>query len=788
MHTSPSTSHRPPENGLLATLARHVLRHPVLFSAFILAIVLCSLVGASRVRFEFNWLSFFAGEDAGIEHYQEFVDSWGSDDDIALVVVKTDEGTLLSTSRLDEIQRLVDTLRQDPGVSRVDSVTTVPAVPDSESSTGLLRSLGDLSAEGIGGGTEEEETRHADLVTNPLLVPTLLSADGRVAAVIVKLKASSDLQEGIAPTIDRLQALLKERNGRKGLHYGLTGTPIIREVGIQTMISDQLRLVPCALIVIVLTLFILFRRVQDVLIPLIVACLPTLMLFGLLGYVAKPIGILNQAYFTLIPILAVADAIHFLTRYRDRIARSQGGPYQNRKATTAAIIHIMSRVGIACFVTSVTTGVGFLSLLGTKTPALRDFGLYAAIGIAFAFGTMLIAVPLLFALFRVNPHTVGSSDKPSASTTLLDWLAGLALKRSWLILCVTGLVVMASVFGGLDVRVGNNPTRMVLPEHPTAQAAHLVDEHLGGLLNLQIDLRGQPGAFHEPQILSALYSLEARLRRFPGVKAVNGPATRFAMVNAAITGQRGLPESRAAIDEIMILAKKDDRFSGVLRSQSSEARIIIGVGETHGQELIQLSTQVQLILNRAVANLPVNAQLTGNALIAARGVNDVTRDFRLSLIIALAVISIFLGLMLRSIRLLLLCLLPNLLPLLVGYGVLGWLNWSLDPMSGMIFVVALGIAVDDTVHFIVCFQQLREQGHNFENTLRRTVLYIGKPVMITTLLLVEGFAITALSTFEGLMHIAVLGIVILSTACLSDLFVLPALLVLFGKRVNKPAQ
>jgi len=763
-----------------ATTARLVLSHRLVAAVLLLARGLASLPGLAQVRFDFSWLTFFSGDAPELARYQAFQDVWGHDDSVALAVVDGHGESLLTLPRLRQIQQLVDLLRRDADVARVDAVTSIPILWQSDAPVLELRPLADLLDGLEQPGSAVALDWRARLLADPALVPTLLSADGRYAAIAIELEASSDRFSEVAPALERVQATLDAHAKGSDLGVQLTGIPVFRNAGLQSMISDQLLLVPLALIVILGVFIAAFRRLVDVMVPLLAACLPTVMLFGLLGYADEPIGILNQAYFTLIPIIATADAVHFVTRFRSRrqLLPEGGG----REAVAEAVVHVLSRVGVACLVTSLTTGIGFLSLGSAQLPVVRSFGVFAAIGLAFAFVVLVLGVPLLFSFSRAAVGRGERSTQPSVVDRLLDRTAALALGRPLLILAMTAALVLLAAAGSTRVVHGSKLARLLLPEHPAGRAGQIVDQHLGGLLNIQLDLRGAAGVMARPEVMTALFELEQKLVALSEVHFVVSPATAIAAGNQAITGQRSIPDSRAGVAQLLLLLDGDRRLDQLLDAERSRARMILRLSDNRGPPIIELERRLRKLLDHELAGLELSADVTGTALAAAHGVGGVTRDFRTSLIIAFAVISLVLGVVLRSLRLLLLCLVPNVLPILFGYGLLGWVGWNLDPMSAMVFVVALGIAVDDTVHLVVCFKQERERGADVDESIRRAVAHTGRAVLLTTLILILGFTINGLSSFPGLVTVARLGVAILAMACLCDLLVLPALLRLFARR------
>jgi predicted RND superfamily exporter protein len=214
-------------------------------------------------------------------------------------------------------------------------------------------------------------------------------------------------------------------------------------------------------------------------------------------------------------------------------------------------------------------------------------------------------------------------------------------------------------------------------------------------------------------------------------------------------------------------------------------RIIIRTCDVGANGFADLSERIQSRIDQLFGPLDVRASLTGTPYTAYRGINSVTTDLRNSLLLAFFIIAVILVFVLRDLRVAALCFLPNAFPLIIGYGLMGLVGWELEPTSGLVFTLALAIAVDDTIHLIARWREELRSGYSMEDAIRRAVLFTGRAVTITSVVLCGGFLINVLGSFPSMQVLGYLGACVILSAMLADLFVLPALLQLFAVRPPK---
>jgi len=773
---------------VLDRLATFILGHRLL-TGLVLALAVGTVsAGTTALVADFSIQAFFGSADPALTRLEAFRERWGPDDSILLVTIETEPGELLTPARMRVVSDLTDALEASAGVASVHSLANTPRMHSQLPGMLDFTALSELTPE-PGAPASELQAWRREIQEHPHAVPHLLARDGGAAAIAIELAVSSDDIAAMRPVVAAMRTVVAGFDGREGLRLHTAGVPAVRTDFFEVIFRDQFIMLPIIALLLLSLLIALFRRTHAVVAPILAAVIPTVMVFGAMGLCGEPVGILNQSYFTLLPVIAVADAIHMVARFHEELRRrsSDGRPI-TAELRDAAIRKAVSRVGLACLLTSTTTAVGFLSLHAADMTVLRNFGLYAALGIVLAYATVLLVIPLVLSFARSSPPGNGPGTPDNRLDRMLLGCADLAVGRPRLVLAVTAVFMALSLWMGTRVVVDNNLTTMLEDDHPTSVANRVVDERMGGILGTEIEIEGQPQALKDPALLRALLKLEGWALKHELARSASSPASVVANLQHALTGNREIPASRAEVAQLLLLAESlPDLGEIVDLSDFSRGRMVIRTQDPGANEYLAFGEQIrdQLALTMEPFAATARAHITGTPWVAYRGINNVTLDLRNSLSIAFVAVALIILVLLRSPRLALLCLLPNALPLVAGYGLMGLCGWLLDPTPAVVFTVALGIAVDDTIHMMVRYREEFGRDSDHEAAIRRAVLHSGRPVVLTSILLCTGFLVNVLSSFPTMVVLGMLGAFVIAIAMLSDLFVLPALLALFGQPRGK---
>ncbi len=728
---------------------------PIAAAGLLVGLVVLAAWGVAFLRIDFSSTGFYGGDDAQTAELVDFQDRWGPDDDMLVVVVTATSGDLLTRARIETIGRLADELAALPDVRRVTSVATQEIVRPGDTPDDALP-VWELAALDIPANMTRE-----DLLEEMPFVPLLLSTDAKYAAIVVTLAFSSDDVAANVPALRRIADVVDAFSGRDGLRFSVAGLPAIRATFVSLTVHDQRRLLPIALALMGAALLWIFRSVHGVTVPAAAAVVPLVLVLGLMGWMGEPIGLLNQAYFTLIPVLAVANAVHLLARYQEELTR-----HPRREALMQAVEH----TGFACTLTTATTVLAFASLGIGGMPTLRSFGAYAAAGLALAYATAFLVLPLLLRF------SAGGRPRPTLSGPVIAKMGAVATRRP--VATVAAFLLLAALASVAASRVGVDTRLSTLlePGHPVREASARVDGSLGGAFSLEVELSGTPGSFLDPQVVSATAAFEDWARGQDGVRAVVGPGRSLEAMAVATGWILSTPEAiRSVYDELSSVMDTSD----VVDDRFASARISVRVSEPVGAEFERFAEEVRAEAAATFEPFGVAASATGTTLVAASGVIRLTEDLLYSLLFVFVVISLTFLVLFASPRIMTVAVLPNALPLLTGYGALAVLGRAMDPASGVILALGLGVAVDDTIHLLVRTREGVRSGSPLKAAVDEALAHSGRAVAITSVVISGGLAINVFSSFPPLELLGILGAIIMMSALACDLLLLPALLVLF---------
>jgi hypothetical protein len=729
--------------------------HPAAAGALMVVLLAVAALGLTRLRIDFSSTSFYGGDHEAVRVLEDFRTRWGPDDDVVMVIVEAEAGDLLTRDRLATIERLAGQLSALPDVRAVTSVASQRVVlPGTRLDDAVpLRDLPPIDP--AGPFTRDE------LLSGLPFVPLLLSPDGRLSAIVVRLGFSSDDLARVVPAVDGIANVMESFDGPPGLRLLMAGVPAVRASFITLTLRDQARLVPLSLGLMGVALFWVFRQFHGVLLPGAAALIPLVLLLGTMGWTGEPIGLLNQAYFTLIPVLAVADAVHLLSRYHEE---------RVRLPPRAAMLEAVDHAGLACTFTTATTMAAFASLAIGGTPMLRAFGLYAAAGMLVAWAAAFVLVPLAL---RIVPGRA----PVDAPRRWLARVASIAVQHPLAIVLTAIVIGAVMLVEARAVVVDNRLSSLLEAEHPVRMAGALLDRSLGGTFSLEVELVGPDDAFLQPGSIGATAAFEDWATSQGGVRTVIGPGRSLEAMSAATGTLLDSPANiRAVVDRLSVFVDPAD----VLGPAYDRARVSIRVAEPGGRAFQAMAATVLAEATATFEPFGITPVVTGTTLVAYAGVNRLAHNLRLSLLSTFAVVSVVFLMLFRSLRIMLVALAPNVLPFVAGYGALGVLGVDLDPLSGVILAFGLGIAVDDTIHVLSRIREQVRAGDDERAAIGEALRHSGRAVTITSVVIAAGLGLNVLSSFPPLQLLGILGAFVMLTALACDLLLLPALLVLVG--------
>jgi predicted RND superfamily exporter protein len=572
----------------------------------------------------------------------------------------------------------------------------------------------------------------------------------------------------------RIDAALTERletlRGDDGPKLVLTGLPIARARAPVLLESDQRLLLGAAFVVFFAILYWFFRHPAHVALSLVSVAPAYLCVLGAVGYAGKPISILTSFIPIVVLVVGMSDAVHILAHFRDR--RAQGG------TRNAAIADTFAAMAVPCWYTSVTTAVGFAALAGTRIGIVVDFGLLTAIGILLAFGFSMTLFPVLLSLAPLG----AAAPKQPYGRRWLDAVVAAAARRARRPApgIVVATVIVALLAFGLALRLRTDTYLIddTKESAPFMQDIAWIDQRGFGFFQVNVLLKQVgPRPLYAPESLEWMAQLRARFESEPLVTQIVALPDFLGQLRRAALGPEAdpIPETAGAANQLLALARETDPGFAheIYREPAGVAQVIITVRD-------EGSRVTQPLLDRLHTYLEHHpfpngtARVTGTVTMIHSFTQRLLQSFGPSIVIAIVVITAIMMWLLKSVRLGLIALLPNVIPLVVVLGAMSALGYALKPSTILVLSIAFGIAVDNTIHLLTRVTRHAGRHAPVSSGLSRGLTEAGAVMIVTSAIVTAGFALLLASHFTVLVLIGLMTALTAVTALVADLFVLPA--------------
>jgi predicted RND superfamily exporter protein len=719
----------------------------------------------TQIGFDYDFENFFPVDDPATEYYLKFRKTFETDNDFLIVGVERLQG-VADREFLLAVDSLVLDLEKLPYITEVLSPTRLEE-PVMLGGSVFQRPLLRFS-EG-----DSDERLAADvqrLTDHPRYSGTLISPNADALAILLSHK--QQLSKTGCDTLSAAIRGLTADHSFDGLH--IAGRAVAQTYYVDVMQREVVMFVSIALVLITIFLWIAFRSWWGVVIPLTVVLLSGLWLLGLMEITGKAIDVMTIVLPTIIFVVGMSDVVHILSRYYEEL-RAGNEPFEALKTA-------FRQVGLATFLTSLTTAIGFLTLLTSSIAPIQDFGLYAAGGVVVAYFLAFTLLPAVLILSPAPP--IEKTGSGIFWNEKLDQLHAFLTPRSAHITVVTLLVLGLSAWGISRIEVDNLLLEDLAEDDPFRAEFAFFERAFSGVRPFEMALEIPEGLDPlGPEVMRVCDDVEAYLHSEYGVGAVTGAASILRQVNRWQNGNAESFDKLPANDEQLAgLVRNVQRFDAqgalkrVVNATARLHRISGKVADVGARELERRDEAFRVWYEGKWASTGITPVITGTAALVDLNNATLAEDMVAGLAIAFAVIALISGLMFRSWRMVLISLVPNMLPLLAIAGIMGFADIDLKVSTSIIFTIAFGIAVDDTIHFMSKFRLELGAGRGAAEALKRTFTGTGKAIILTSIMLCGGFITLGLSSFLGTFYIGVLVSLTLLFAVVADLFLLPMLL------------
>ena len=717
--------------------------------------------------------AFFIEGDQTLVTYNKFHDTFGNDE---FVYILFETGDFFQPEIVKLIAALATDLEENvPYANDVKSLCNVEYIEGVEGGVEIY----DLMKE-FPRTPQQMEMIRKKALAEPLYLNNLISQDGKTAAILLELDPypgdKVDARRTIAPVVREVLA----RPQYASLKHYTVGVPIIN-YDIQAVSVKETGLF--MLICIVLEMLILFwttRRIRGVIAPIIVVILSVFWTMGVIGILGWTLNMLVIIIPTLLIAVGIGDSMHVIAEFQDQQQRGLG-----RKE---AITTTLTVVGLPCLLTTLTTAAAFLSFLATAIKPIREMGAYAAIGVTTALVLSLIVVPVFFSFGKDRKKAVSQNPIPNRNDLfdrILGWIALINIKHPRAIFGIFLVLTLLSAGGYLLVKVESNTIKMFSKDLPVRQAFDYVDSRMGGSMSVEIMIdSGKKDGVKDPAFLQQLESLQEYINKHPLSMKTMSVLDLLKKMNQAIHENQPeyytLPDTKEQVSEYMFLY--ETAGGGELDKQVSfNYGIARLTARTKSLDTKDIKILISDITGFAKEYLDPSIKIEYTGMIPmVNAMSDLITSGQIkSFGCAFIAISLMMIIVLRSFKLGLISMVPNLFPVLIAIGFIGYAGIYLSMALVTFGAIIIGIAVDDTIHFFVRFRREFRRTGTYEGALKDTLLTVGRPIAFTTITLTAGFSVFALSDISNIGDFGLMAGFAIIWALLADFFLAPAMMLLF---------
>lgn len=645
----------------------------------------------------------------------------------------------IGTREMRLLASLTEDLTSDPAIEEVVSVATIPVVvPGALLPRAFGKILGDRSA-------VEVARQH------PLIYRRLISKDGRSAILPIRMAPST----GASARPDLLDWVKERISAHLGpdVKSGFMSGRIAERQRKIYMREDLFVIIALELLVALVLLPLVFRSWRGVVLPVVGMVSALLVNVGLLSSTVGTLGIIEMAIPGLVLMIALSDAIHMIHRFEE--ALDEGHPPRE------AIRHMTANVGVACFITSLTTAIGFLSLLIADHAAVREFGLKAAVAVMVAFVVTMVVIPLGLAFWRVR----------GPALPRLPGLHRLTYGKGKLVMVGFVLIMGLAGVGISQVEVSARWLEELPADDPVRDRLALMEDQFCGALTLEAELVGNLGS---TETLRELERFQQRMLEFPEVIRAETVTHWLRAATGRQTGEIDASLITGGRRRLAAIGRGHTRH--IVRADYKLGRAIFNVYNLGSRRLLKVRDEMERIGRELAPSLKIEPM--GYGLLAYESAQNVSQTLLQSLALSLVAITLLLCLVYRSITLGLISIIPNVVPIAFALGLTGWLDIPLRIGIVMIYSIGLGLAVDDTVHLLTRLQQERRlhPQASMRESILRSLRSAGAAMAVTSVILIAGALCFLPANFQSVHDTGILLTAIIGSAVLADLFVLPLLL------------
>lgn len=742
-------------------LAKWVGRHPRSIIAIVLVTTLFFGYGLTKIQVSTDVKKMLPEDDPGVAAFDEVDETFGGAE-FAMIIL--DMGEVFSASALHEIDQLTNDLERVKGVSSVLSITNIEEIKGVEDGIEVVELIKEIPTN----ESELQELKHR-VLSDDDYAGQIVSKNGKIALVLVQLLPNVDKKI----VVYNIKEVLKKLELDKKAY--LTGDAVMDQEISKIVVGDMSKLLPLAILVVIAILYFSFRNIRGIVLPLLIVIVTAIWTVGLMGYFGTPLSNISNIMPIIIISMGIADGIHILTRYREELSLTS----DKWKSLTRTVV----AVGLACFLTSITTMIGFGSLYTSSIRPIKDFGLFTAIGVGIAFVITVTLFLAFLSLLRPDRRELDKKRKVLLKGILKKW-ANFIVGRAKMVLVAAGLLALLAGVGIPLISTEMNFINFFKPDSRIRLAFNTMKENFGGVEPVQVVVKGN---IQDPKVLQAMERFENEIGKIEILGKPTSVVNILRNTNKALHEGKPeheiLPETEEEVAQYLLLLSMggSDELDNTISFGYDQALIQARVASSKSSEQDKMIEEVEKAIGKHFSS-DDEVVLTGLPVLTRTMTKLLIKGQLQSLGLTIFLILVLMIIISRSLTYGIFCTIPISFTVILNFGIMGWFKIPLDITSAMIASIAIGIGIDYAIHFFSRYKEEILIGKSAEEAVKITISNTGQAIFYNAAAVGLGFLVLIFSSMPPLGRFGWLIALTMFFSSTASMTILPALLFLRDRR------
>ncbi|TDU43210.1 hypothetical protein BXY82_0618 [Gelidibacter sediminis] len=762
-------------------VARLILRNKIIILAAVVIITLLFSTQWKNMRFTFTEANLLPNDHEVNQTYNEFLNIFGEEGNLVVLGVK--DPTLFTVEKLNAWNRLSESFKQYEEVETVLSIKDLQKLVKNTDKEKF--DLKPFITDSLTSLAEIDSLQQELFQQYPFYDNFLFNKETRTIRTAIYLKKdiinTSARKDFI---IDVLETRVNTFEEKYNLDVRVSGMPYIRTLNSQSIVDEIGLFIGAALLVTSFIFFLFFRSVRATLISLLVVSVGVMWTFGIIGLLGYEITVLTALIPPLIIVIGIPNCIFLINKYQHEV-KLHGNKVKSLQ-------RVITKIGNATLMTNMTTASGFATFILTESTLLKEFGIVASLSIISIFILSILIIPIIYTFLPYPKERHLDHFNRRWTSGFVNWMARMVKERRITIYITAVSLLTLSLIGIFQIKISGSLIEDMPQNTQFFKDIRFFESEFNGIMPLEImiDTKRKKGVM-KLSTLKRMNELEEHINDIP---QLSRPVSVVSLVKyskqAYYNGNPKYYQLPTSQENSFILsyAKNSSTEANLLKSfvdsTGQYARITTFMKDIGTDKMERIEEGLQTEINKLFPEERYSVIMTGKALVFQKGTKYLVKNLFISLSLAILLIALFMAYLFRSFRMIVVSLIPNLLPLLITAGLMGYLGVPIKPSTILVFSIAFGISVDDTIHFLAKYrQELQANNWKIKKSVYAALRETGVSMFYTSIVLFFGFSVFTLSSFGGTVALGALVSATLLFAMLSNLLLLPSLLLSLEKSI-----